>query len=201
MLVPIAVAAFTRTNLLSLWNIPSLTLLPVVLLSSPMVTLTREWAARIATLAVAVPVTACLASPIVAYVILKSGVENDAAYARLVMADMQKQWRQATDKPLKLVAGPFGLVNSAAFYGADRPLTFADFSSYLAPWATPARIASEGIAIACPVDDRGCLTAMNGLMANASNSTKTEVVLRRHWLVFDGPPARFVFSVVPPQPH
>jgi len=201
LLVPIAVAALTRTNLLSLWNTPSLTLLPVVLLSSPLVKLTREWAARIAALAVAVPVAVCLVSPVVAYVILEAGVENDAAYARLVMADMQEQWRKTTNKPLKLIAGPFGLISTAAFYGADRPMTFADFSPYLAPWATPARIASEGMAIACAVDERGCLTAMNGLIANAPKSTKTEVVLRRHLLWFDGPPARFVIAVVPPQPH
>jgi len=201
LLVPIAVAALTRTNLLSLWNTPSLTLLPVVLLSSPLVKLTREWAARIAALAVAVPVAVCLVSPVVAYVILEAGVENDAAYARLVMADMQEQWRKTTNKPLKLIAGPFGLISTAAFYGADRPMTFADFSPYLAPWATPARIASEGMAIACAADERGCLTAMNGLIANAPKSTKTEVVLRRHLLWFDGPPARFVIAVVPPQPH
>jgi hypothetical protein len=42
---------------------------------------------------------------------------------------------------------------------------------------------------------------MNGLIANAPKSTKTEVVLRRHLLWFDGPPARFVIAVVPPQPH
>ena len=205
LLVPIAVAIVTRTNLLSLWNTPSLTLLPVVLLSSPMVKLSREWAARIAALAVAVPVAACLVSPIVAYVILKSGAENDALYARLVMTDMQKQWREATNKPLKLIAGPFGLISSAAFYGADRPLTFVgdegveEFTRYLSPWATPTRIASEGIAIACPADERWCLIAMNELMADASNSTQTEVVLRRHWLWLDGPPARFVIAVVPPQ--
>ena len=52
-----------------------------------------------------------------------------------------------TDKPLKLIAGPFVLVSSAAFYGTDRPSTYADFSHYLSPWADDARIAREGVAV------------------------------------------------------
>jgi 4-amino-4-deoxy-L-arabinose transferase-like glycosyltransferase len=199
LLVPIAVAAILRTNLLSLWNAPALTLLPVVLLSSPAVTLTRAALARLAAAALAVPLAALLASPVVAYVILKNGVENDAAYARLVMAQMQRQWRAATPAPLTLIAGPFGLVSSAAFYGADRPSTFADFSHYLSPGVTPETIARQGLAIACPADDAGCLHNMAALTATAADSSRSEVTLQRHWLGFAGPPERFTIAIVPPR--
>ena len=57
-----------------------------------------------------------------------------------------------TDKPLKLIAGPFVLVSTAAFYGTDQPSTFADFSSYLSPWADDARIAREGMAVMVATD-------------------------------------------------
>jgi hypothetical protein len=40
---------------------------------------------------------------------------------------------------------------------------------------------------------------MTRLMAAAPNSNKTEVVLRRHWLAFQGPPERFTTAVVPPR--
>ncbi len=196
LLVPIAVAAFTRTILLSLWNTPALTLLPVILLSSPLVRFGREAAVRIAALAVVFVVAACAVSPIVAYVSLVNGIENEAAYAHLVMDAMQRQWRQVTDKPLKLIAGPFGLISTAAFYGEDKPFTFADFSRYLSPWATPERIAREGIAIACPVDMIPCIQLADQLPGGTGS--RAEVELRRHWLGFEGPPARFVIMVLPP---
>ena len=60
-------------------------------------------------------------------------------------------------KPLKLIAGPFVLVSSAAFYGEDQPSTFAQFSHYLSPWADDARIARDGMAIMCEADDPLCL--------------------------------------------
>ena len=84
--------------------------------------------------------------------ILKQGVENDAAYARLVMQAAEREWRAVTDKPLTLIAGPFVLVSSAAFYGTDRPSTYADFSTYLSPWADDARIAREGVAVMVATD-------------------------------------------------
>ena len=142
LLLPVAVAMATRTSLLSLWNVPAFNLLPVMLLSSPRVTLVRKGAARIAALATYFAIAAVLASPIAAYVFLKAGQENDAIYAHLLMDQMQRDWHAKTDRPLKFVAGPFGLISTAAFYGADRPLAYADFSPYLSPWATPEKLAA-----------------------------------------------------------
>src|SRR5262245_35950015 len=65
-LFPIVVAAFSRTNLVSLWNTESLGLLPVVLLSSPLVELSRRAAARIAGFATTVSLASLVASPFVA---------------------------------------------------------------------------------------------------------------------------------------
>ncbi len=101
---------------------------------------------RVAVLRIASVITALtflfvVASPFVAFALLKSGVENNAAYARLLMEATEREWRQATDKPLRMIAGPFGLVSTAAFYGQDRPSTFAHFSKYLSPWADDARLA------------------------------------------------------------
>jgi len=72
-----------------------------------------------------------------------------------------------------LVAGPFVLASSAAFYGKDKPSTFADYYNYLSPWATGERIAREGMVVICepgdqnlPEDSRhlwwACSTAAGG---------------------------------------
>jgi hypothetical protein len=198
-LTPIAAAVVTRTNMVSLWNTPALNLLPVLLLASPKLTLPRTMLVRIAGTAIAFTIIALLAAPFVAGTILKVGVENHAAYGRLVAAEMDRQWKQVTQAPLKLVGGPFGLISTAAVYGADQPSTFADFSPYLSPWATPERIARQGMVIACPSDDAGCLAQVEQRMRQTPGSTKSEVELRRRWLAWESAPARFVIAVLPPR--
>lgn len=199
LLLPIAVAAVKHTNLLSLWNAPSLNLLPVMMLASPLVVVSRQAVMRIAACATAFTLIALAASPLIAFMLLKYGVENDAAYARLAAAAAEGQWRQATNAPLGIVGGPFGLANSAAFYIGDRPTTYADFSDYLSPWVNARRIAREGIAIICPADDAGCLREMNSLAGANASSGKSEVTLARQWLGFTGAPKTFVIATVPPR--
>jgi 4-amino-4-deoxy-L-arabinose transferase-like glycosyltransferase len=199
-LLPLVAALFTRTTLISLWNTPALNLLPVMMLASPLVVLPRVALLRIAGVAVAITLLSVAASPIVAFAILKRGVENDAAYARLVMAAAEREWRAATDKPLTLVAGPFVLVSTAAFYGTDRPSTFADFSPYLSPWADEARIARGGMAIMVDADVPYWLDRAATYIDAAPGARRTEATVARHWLGFESEPKRFMIAVVPPRP-
>lgn len=195
-----AVPSFAKNIvLLSLWNTPSLNLLPVMLLGSRRVALTRSALTRLAGVAVALTCLAVMASPLIAYVILKRGVENDAAYARLVMRAAESEWRAVTDRPLKLVAGPFVLASTAAFYGNDQPSTFADFSPYLSPWADAARVAREGMVVMVATDSPWFDFTMKHIDA-AQPARRAEVTLARRWLGFDGPSKRFVIAVVAPKP-
>ncbi len=198
-LLPVLIALPLGTRLLSLWNAPAYNLLPVMMLGSALIVVARLSVVRMATVAVTVTVLALLASPIVAYATLKAGVENHAAYARLVMQAAEREWRATTTKPLRLVAGPFVLVSTAAFYGSDKPSTFADFSAYLSPWADDARIAREGMAILCPADFAHCLQVMANYQA-AYGGRRAELTLARRWLWFESAPARFVVATIPPRP-
>jgi 4-amino-4-deoxy-L-arabinose transferase-like glycosyltransferase len=199
LLLPVVPALIKNINLLSLWNTPALNLLPVMLLGSPLVIVPRTAVLRIAGVVTALTLLFVIASPLVAFTMLKSGVENDAAYARLLMEATEREWRKDTGKPLKLIAGPFVLVSTAAFYGKDRPSTFAHFSNYLSPWANEARIAREGVAILC-TDVPLCLQYSDELAArHGGASHKADVTLRRRWLGFEGPPARFHIAIVPPR--
>ena len=199
LLVPVVPALIKNINLLSLWNTPALNLLPVMMLGSPLVTVPRVAVLRVASVVTVMTVLIVVASPFVAFTLLKRGVENDAAYARLLMEATEREWRKDTGKPLKLIAGPFVLVSAAAFYGKDQPSTYAHFSNYLSPWVDDARIARDGIAIMC-TDVPLCLQYMNevaGRFGGASH--QAEVTLTRRWLGFEGPPARFHIAIVPPR--
>jgi hypothetical protein len=170
-----------------------------MLLGSPLVTLPRVALLRIATVSIAITLGALVLSPLVAYGILKRGVENDAAYARLVMEATEREWRATTSKPLKLIAGNFALVSSAAFYGSDKPSTFASYSPYLSPWVDMARIAREGMAIMCAKDDTFCLLGMELMLPGRAVARRTEVTLARQWLWFASEPKRFLIVTVPPE--
>jgi 4-amino-4-deoxy-L-arabinose transferase-like glycosyltransferase len=194
-----AVPSFAKNIvLLSLWNTPSLNLLPVMLLGSPRLALPRSALLRLASVAVAFTCLMAVVSPVVAYVILKRGVENDAAYGRLVMQAAETEWHAVTDKPLKLVAGPFVLASTAAFYGSDQPSTFADFSPYLCPWADAARVARDGMVIVVANDSPWFDFTLKQMEA-AQPVRRTEVTLTRRWLGFENTPRHFVIAVVAPK--
>jgi 4-amino-4-deoxy-L-arabinose transferase-like glycosyltransferase len=206
--LPAVTAAFTGTALVSLWSFPALNLLPVMLLSSPLVIVARQALVRTTLVVIVLTGLALLTSPIVAAVRLKAGVENYAAYSRLIAAVMEREWARVTHKPLRIVAGSFQYVNTVAFYIADRPSTYASFSSYLSPWVNDERIAREGIAVVCGADDTRpmawgpwnttCLEAVDNLVKQGLLVQRTELELARHWLWLTGPPQRFVIAVVPP---
>ena len=206
LLLPVPVAALTGTRLLSLWNMPALGLLPVILLMSPLIVLPRRPLVHIAAVAMGISGAALLTSPLIAWRQL-AGVENHSNYARLLAAELQTEWRRATALPLKFVGGPFGLAAPMSFYLPGQPRTyyltelrvrFEHYMTYLAPWADRASIRRDGIAVACPSTDAFCLWAMNNFLILMSHKEPREVVLSRRWLGVEGPPARFTIAVVPP---
>ena len=199
LLLPVVVAMLTKTNLLSLWNEPALNLMPVMMLASPLVLVPRIAVRRLAAIVTMLTLLIVAASPLVALTILEAGVENDAAYARLAGEAAEREWHETSNAPLRLVAGPFGLASSAAFYLTDKPSTLADFSDYLSPWASAARIAHDGVAVICPADDAGCLAGMQALVGAGPTGRRTEVTLTRHWLGLTGGSKSFVVATIPPR--
>jgi 4-amino-4-deoxy-L-arabinose transferase-like glycosyltransferase len=200
LVLPIVASFTARTNLQSIWNAPALNLLPVMMLMSSTVVVSRIAVGRLAAIVTALTLVILACSPLVAFAILKIGVENNASYTRLAAAAAERLWRETSDRPLRLVAGPFTLASSAAFYIADEPSAYSDFSRYLSPWVDDARLAREGVAIICPADDVVCLKGMDSLAARGPAGKRTEVTLTRHWLGFDSEPRRFVIATVPPRP-
>jgi 4-amino-4-deoxy-L-arabinose transferase-like glycosyltransferase len=200
LLLPIVVAVVTHTNLQSIWNEPALNLLPEMMLASGLVIVSRIDVRRLAAIVTAITLTIVASSPFVAFAILKAGVENDAAYARLAAEAAEREWHETSDRPLRLVAGSFALASAAAFYIADKPSTYADFSPYLSPWVDDARLAREGVAIICAAADRKCLQRMERQLARGPAGRRRDVTLTRHWLGFESAPRNFVIVTVPPRP-
>lgn len=200
LLAPSVPALIKKLTLISLWNTQSLNLLPVMMLASPLVVVSPAAVRRIAATITIITILVVIASPAIAYMLLKRGVENNAAYARLVMEAAEREWAKTTDRPLKLIAGSFVLTSSAAFYGKDKPVTFAGFSPYLSPWADEARRKREGMAIMCEVGEPVCAYYRDELVARNPGSRRAEVTLTRRWFGFENDPVRFDIAIIPPSP-
>jgi hypothetical protein len=198
LLLPAVIAAVAQVGIVSLWTISCWTLLPVVLLSSPLLTLTHAAVRRIAGIAIAFPIVMVLLSPLIAMVIYARGVNPASAHAEVLAQAVERAWRDTSNHPLRLVGGQADLAFGVSFYAPERPSAFPDLDRVQAPWATPERIARDGIALVCAADDRGCVSLIENLAAPAANARRSQVTLQTHHLGLDGPSGRYLVITVPP---
>jgi hypothetical protein len=199
LLIPAMVAPFAKVELVSLWTMSCWTLLPVVLLSSPLVNVTREAAARILAVALGLPVVMVILAPVIAVVIHHNGSNPTAAHSEQLATAVEQAWHDTTDKPLRLVGGQADLAFGVAFYAADRPSALPDFDRGQAPWAAPERIAHEGIALVCPIGDGFCVSHAEDLAKAGPPGRRSEVTLERRYLGLRGDSARYLIVTVPPR--
>jgi hypothetical protein len=175
-------------------------LLQVILLSSPQVTLSRVMVRRIVGIAIALPLVALAASPIVALVIHQRGVENYGNHYSLLARAAEQAWRAATDKPLRIIGSYDTVLYGSSFYFHEPPRTFEIVTPRVTPWTSEADVAREGIAMMCPLDHAVCMTALNARAARTPNARRSEVTLARSFLGIPGAPHRYAIAVIPPQP-
>src|SRR6266699_3089558 len=177
----------------------AVTLLPVVLMSSPLVGMRRGALPLLLGVAIAVPVLATLAAPAIAYVIHRKGVPHHAQRYRLVAEAVDRAWRATTTQPMGLVGSDTALGNGVAFYLSDRPSTLDVLDPRRTPWANEARIARQGIALVCAVEETDCMNAVAALASGLSRGKRSEVELARNYLGVAGKPERYWIITVPPQ--
>jgi hypothetical protein len=94
------------------------------------------------------------------------------------------------------MAGPFGLISTAAAYVPEKPSTFAEFDPYLSPWVDKARIDRDGMAIVCPSDFLHCLA---GIKRYAPDRPRKDVTVTRQWFGFESLPEKFTIVILPPK--
>ena len=187
-----------RADLDPLWSISAMTLLPVVLLSSPLIAVNRAIAAYILALAVVLPLLMFAASPVIAFVIHRQGVTNYATHYRLIAQEVETAWRNETEKPLRILGGNRPIVDGSNFYFAKPPATFVVTEPARTPWVDQARIEREGIAIVCPRLDPPCMRELDGYAASARGKI-VDVALARAFFGTTDPPIDYRIAIIPPR--
>jgi 4-amino-4-deoxy-L-arabinose transferase-like glycosyltransferase len=199
---PLILAALTaiaaRADLDPLWSMSAMTLLPIVLMASPLIHVNRSAAVAILAFAIIFPLLLLAASPVIALVIHRQGATNYASHYRLIAQAVEQAWRAQTDKPLRIVGGNRPVVDGSNFYFTEPPATFVVTEPMRTPWVNEARIARDGIAVVCPRAETGCLTELNTLAARHGGKTETVTLARRFFGASD-PPIDYQIAIVPPK--
>jgi 4-amino-4-deoxy-L-arabinose transferase-like glycosyltransferase len=182
----------------SMWSIGAMTLLPVILLSSPLVVISRRAAVALLALAVVFPLLMLAVSPLVAFSAHLNGVPNYGSDYQLVAQAIERVWRAHTDKPLRIV-GSTTLVNGFVFYFADQPSTFNIDIPKETPWVGDDRIRREGMAMVCPKDEPFCMRALKGFVSQYQVSADQDVVISRRYFGDDTQPVRYEIIIILPQ--
>jgi 4-amino-4-deoxy-L-arabinose transferase-like glycosyltransferase len=207
-LLPVVVGLAFGFDLNSIWTMSALMLLPVVLLSSPLIVLSRRAVISIVALAVALPVLMLALSPVIAYAIHVTNVSPTGANGKRLAERIEEEWRRSTDRPLRIVGGDYDLANVAAFYLPQQPDALPLTEPSTAPWITPARIAREGIALNCYLGAArapyiGCRNTPTSLLEKIAaanpNSRSVRVTLARSYFGVPGKPSRYLIVIVPPR--
>jgi len=198
--LPLLAAVSLDVQIVSLWTMSAMTLLPVVLLSSPLVTLSRDAAVRLLALAIAFPLLMIAAAPLIGLAIQRSGVPDYATHYRLIARAVERAWRERTDAPLAMVGSSGPIPSGIEFYLPGRPslLQLGSPQEQLLVRDDP-RIARDGIALVCPEQDAACLSLMQPYIARYPAAQVEEVTLARRYLGVLGEAVRYKIAIIPPQ--
>ena len=191
LLLPALVNLVLSHRLSPIWTIPNWSLLPIVLLGSPLVVIERRIALRILAFALALPVIAVLVAPAVSLINHRSGATDGNSRSSLVAQELVRSWRGATDRPLRWVAGAPLLVT---LYYLPRTARILGLDG--SP-ATAAAIIRDGVALACPVSESKCVAKIEAIGA-AATGLRREVELARRYLGVEGRRVRYLIVIVAP---
>ncbi len=189
LLLPAVGALAGGIELTSLWSMSAWTLLPVLLLSPPAMTIKEIDTRRILATAIVLPLVMLVASPVIAVIAQRQGPPPQTAHAGSLATEVERLWHETTPQPLRFVGGNGDLADGVITYATDRPRVLAD-----TPPPDAAELARSGQVIVCFAEDSAC----RGSAPAAARRIETEIV--RNFLRFPGKPRRYTIFIVPPRP-
>jgi hypothetical protein len=200
LLLPALVTLASGGRTTPLWTMCNWTLLPVVLLSSPLLEPDARGVARALACALAWPLLLVAASPVIAFAIHRAGVPHAGADYRLLAAEIERAWQATTPQTLRMVGGQSDLAYGAAFYLPGPPLVFPEMDPQWAPWIDAATVRHDGLALVCPADNAQCIHDVETYAQRRGEAHRTDVTLARRYFGVAAPAERFVIVTIAPQP-
>jgi hypothetical protein len=102
-----------------------------------------------------------------------------------------------TPSPLAFVAGSFRYDNATVFYSPEHPSAFVNFDYFGNRWASPEKLAAEGLLTICRKDDTDCLAKTAEFATPAARHE--DITLSHHAYGRTRRPQEFVITAIPPR--
>jgi 4-amino-4-deoxy-L-arabinose transferase-like glycosyltransferase len=212
LLVPPIVATFLQIELSSLWTMSAWTLLPVILLSSPLLTISRRDATRLVTLAIIFPLVMIAVAPAIAFNVHRSDHPPGITQTSRVAEPIEQLWRQTSNQPLRLFAAYDEFTDGVSFYMRDHPVALHVIDilqrylvDYKLSGTVKELITHNGLAMMCPARTRSppdaekCMSTAAWIANQFPAGMQEEFEVNRRYLGIDGKPARYLLITIPPR--
>jgi len=193
LLLPVIAALASGTVMNSLWSMSAWSLLPVVLLSPPDVKLSPIHTRRVIVGALALPLAALIASPLVALAVHGQGPRPASAQARLLADEVERAWHAITPQPLRFVGGDTDIAYGVIAYARDRPRALPGL-----PRPSALELSQSGEVLVCFAEDADCWHAAARSAAKVGPSRTLDVEVARAFLGMPGREQRYAITLVPP---
>lgn len=194
-LLPTPFALAMGLRIVPLWTMPAWTLLPIVLLASPLIMVGRDAVRKIVAGTTLFTLAMLAAAPGVALAIHLTNTPGSSEYASLLAERIEQQWRSRSVAPIPLIAGDTMLAANTAFYLRTATRSFE--TRNLAELAQTAR--SKGAVLVCPASDAGCIATADQIASGQSEIVRSDVRLSRPLFGFPGGTVRDLFWLVWPE--
>ncbi len=170
----------------------SWTLLPVLLLSSPSVQLSRLSVRWTVGSAVVLPLAMLTAAPGIALVNFERGLPPELTQSKILAKEVEVAWHSVTTAPLRYVAGD--LAYGIVAYAHDRPQALLGL-----PRPPAVQLRESGMVLACFVEEISCIAHSSKIAKLSPGSRKIEAELVRNYCGLAGQPQRYGIFIIPPQ--
>jgi Dolichyl-phosphate-mannose-protein mannosyltransferase len=203
LLSPALIAPVMRLHVGSVWSMSAFALLPMMLLSSPLVAINRRDAMRVLALAVVFPFVMAAVAPAIAFGVHRTLKSTGVAHSSVVGDAVERLWRETSDRPLKNFSGYDEFTDGVSFYMHSHPLAVRLLDGFVSQEARE-RVDRDGVVLLCPAHARTavgadwCHTAAISYVWCAIPGKAKEIEVSRRYLGVDGKPARYLLYSIPP---
>jgi len=187
-LATIALGIATYSQLSTIWGIPLWFLTGWIVLSSPGIAAKEVNTPRIAALVVLFWVVLIVIAPVVNLASTALRLPRAVLPLKETALATTSAWREVTGgRSLRLVGGDYMFAAATVFYSPDNPSWYDVLEPAFTPWTGPDRVARDGIAVLCQLQDRLCVDKT--VRALGPNLLRREITAAKHTL-WDSPPAK-----------
>jgi hypothetical protein len=191
--MPILPALLWGIRINGLWTMSSWTLLPVLLLSSHSVRMSREPVRWIVGSAIVLPLTMLPVAPAAALGAFKRGLPPQLTQTKMLTEQVQVMWHSVTSEALRYVGGDTDLAYGVVTYSRDHPKALPGLLE-----RPRAQLRRRGVALICKETDAGCTMQSSKVASLNPASRKAEIELVRNYFGIAGQPQRYLLFLIPP---